>query len=548
MNTQTTNRVSAIASAEMGADLVVIGGGANGCAIAWDAALRGMRVVLLEKHDIGWATSAWNSRLIHGGLKYLEKYDIPLVRESLREREWLLNAAPHLVEPLQFVLPFYRRNAHPAAILRLGLMAYDVLSWDKSTPNRTVFNKQNTLGLIPGLDSDGLQGAGAYYDCQVSRAERLTTEIALAARRAGATILTHARAAGLVTDNQMVRGVEFVDDLTGTSYTVPTTRVINAAGPWVDEVLQGNWPTRGPLMGGTKGTHLVVDDFPGAPRGVAMYYEAMTDARPMMVIPWLDRYLIGATDVRFDGDLDRATRDEDEVEYILRETNLVIPEANLTIEDVKWSFTGVRPLPYQESGPTGDITRRHVIHDHGKSSEQRVRGLYSIIGGKLTTCRGLAEEAVDAITGRRRQLGQHGPTWRLRLPGAVNAGELAGTLVRGGVDSDIANRLTSIYGSRARDVLTLMRLQPDLDRRVSGTAGLTAAEIAFALEEEDALTLEDLVARRILTGLDDSLGVDNLAEVAGVAAEIAGWSASQVEAEQESYLDYIKKFQSASAS
>ncbi|MFV0253820.1 MAG: glycerol-3-phosphate dehydrogenase/oxidase [Beutenbergiaceae bacterium] len=534
-----------LAAAALGADVVVIGGGANGCATAWDAALRGLRVVLLEKHDVGWATSAWNSRMIHGGLKYLEKYDVALVRESLREREWLLRAAPHLVEPLQFVLPFYQRNAHPAGVLKLGLAAYDILSWDKSTPNRKVFNRDRTRDLIPGLDDDGLQGSGAYYDCQISYSERLSVELAAAARAAGAVVLNHAHADRILVTGQAVQGVEFTDEVTGASYTIPTRKIVNAAGPWVDEVMRETWPKAPPLMGGTKGTHLVVDDFPGAPRGVAMYYEAMTDARPMMVIPWLDRYLIGATDVRFDGDLDRASRDEDELNYILRETNLLFPRANLTPADVHWSYTGVRPLPHQAEGPTGDITRRHMIRDHGKDSRNRVRGLYSVIGGKLTTCRGLAEEVVDELTGKHRRIARRGPTWHLRLPGAADPHRLSRTLAARNVEVPVAHRLAGLYGSRAWDVLALAASRPELTKPLPGADGLTAAEVAFALEVDGAVTLEDIVARRIMTGLDNSLGLDSLTEIATAAAKIAGWDAKEKAAQVRAYKEYITKFQPA---
>ncbi|MDX6323129.1 MAG: glycerol-3-phosphate dehydrogenase, partial [Propionibacteriaceae bacterium] len=185
---QQETRRRRLAGLDVPFDLIVIGGGANGCGIAWDAALRGLRVLLLEKEDFGWATSAWNSRLIHGGLKYLEKYDVRLVRESLREREWMLGAAPHLVTPLRFVLPFYARNAHPKAVLRTGLIAYDVLSYDKSTPRHRIHSAAQTRQLIPGIDSDGLQGSGTYYDGQVPYAERLVVEIALGAAAAGATV------------------------------------------------------------------------------------------------------------------------------------------------------------------------------------------------------------------------------------------------------------------------------------------------------------------------------------------------------------------------
>lgn len=530
-------------------DVIVVGGGANGCGIAWDAALRGLRVLLLEKEDFGWATSAWNSRLIHGGLKYLEKYDVRLVRESLREREWMLGAAPHLVTPLRFVLPFYARNAHPKAMLQAGLMAYDVLSYDKSTPRHRIHSPAETLELVPGINPDGLQGCGTYYDGQVPYAERLVVEIALAARAAGATILNHAQVRGLVVEDGCVAGVELVDTTTGTSHRAQGRCVVNAAGPWVDEVL-GSLGDRPPLMGGTKGTHLIVDPFPGAPVDSAMYYEALTDGRPMMIIPWLGRYIIGATDVRFEGDLDRASMDAEELRYILHETNRVIPGAGLTAEHVLWSYTGVRPLPYQASGPTGDITRRHIVHHHGEQAEGPVQGLFSVIGGKLTTFRALAEHVNDDVLassplGRTARRARASTTRAARLPGAQALDYNAFTqafLTSTILPADVANRLLRLYGTRAAAVQALAESTPRLVEPVEGVPGLIAAEVAFALRAESAVTLTDIIARRIMTGLGGQMGQESLESVGRVAAREAGWSDSQLASEVEDYLQYIEKF------
>lgn len=530
-------------------DLIVIGGGINGCGIAWDAALRGWRVALLEKEDFGWATSAWNSRLIHGGLKYLEKYDVPLVRESLREREWLLHSAPHLVRPLRFLLPYYRRNSHPTPVLRLGLAAYDVLSWDKSTPWHRHLPSSRVTSLLPGLNADGLQGGGLYYDGQIDYAERLSVEVALAARRAGALMLNHARADRVIVADGAVVGVGVTDALSGTCFELRATTVVNAAGPWVDEVLSTErTQARPPMMGGTKGTHLVLDPFPGAPVDCALYYEAMADGRPMMVIPWLGRYIIGATDVRFHGDLDRASMDAEERDYILRETNRVIPEARLTAEHVLWSYTGVRPLPYQESGPTGDITRRHVVHNHARDRDAPVHGLYSVIGGKLTTFRALAEQVNDTVLGAtrgERRSRRRATTRQSRLPGActkdfTDFGKRFRTSTT--LPPAVADRLLRLYGTRAVDIETLATEERGLARPVEGLPDCLAAEIVFVLREEAAETLADVVARRIMTGLGGDLGQNSLGAVAEVVAAEAGWGGTRTDTEINNYIQYIAKF------
>lgn len=547
----TEYRCDTVRQIDLPFDVIVIGGGCNGSAIAWDGALRGMRVLLLEKEDFGWATSAWNSRLIHGGLKYLEKYDVRLVRESLREREWMLHAAPHLVRPLRFVLPFYERNAHSAAMLRLGMVAYDALSWDKSTPRHRIHDTGGALALIPGLGTDGLKGAATYYDGQVNYAERLSVEAALAARAAGAVVLNHAQVEQVLVKDGAVAGAEFLDTVTGNRHTAHAAAVVNSSGPWVDGVLRTIQAHRyRQFMGGTKGTHLVVDPFPGAPVDSAMYYEALTDARPMMVIPWLGRYIIGATDVRFTGDLDTASGDDGEIDYILRETNLVLPGASLTRADILWSYTGVRPLPFHETGPTSDITRRHIVHDHRHDDEHPVRGLFSVIGGKLTTFRALAEHVNDDVLGAtrsgRRGRGKRPTTTRTaRLPGAqvLDFQDFARRFVTTSqLPPDVATRLVSLYGTRATAVQALTETEPDLAKRVDGVPEVIAAEVAFAVRAESAFTLSDIVARRIMTGLDASMGLDSLTAVGQVAAELAGWSDSRLADEVEAYLRYLGKF------
>lgn len=552
MSTTSQNRHDKLHQLAQPFDLVVIGGGANGCAIAWDAALRGLRVLLLEKEDFGWATSAWNSRLIHGGLKYLEKYDVRLVRESLREREWMLKAAPHLVRPLRFVLPFYKRNSHHRWLLRAGLTAYDALSWDKSTPTHRAHSLTEALRLVPGLNGDGLQGAGSYYDGQVEYAERLSVEVALAAEYAGAVVLNHARADRLIEDDGAVRGVEFTDTVTGDRHSVRSRAVVNAAGPWVDLVLRSGEQERLPLMGGTKGSHVIVDPFPGAPTDSAMYYEALTDGRPMMIIPWLGRYIVGATDVRFQGDLDRAAMDDEELAYILHETNRVIPAANLTRDDVLWSYTGVRPLPYQASGPTGDITRRHIVHSHAKDTPHPVQGLFSVIGGKLTTFRALAEHVNDVVTGPRRARRHQRPatTRQARLPGgrALDYDTFAEDFrSSSALPSEVAERLLDIYGTRAPEVQAIAEADPALRKPIDGVPGLLAAEVAFALRAESAVTLSDIVARRVMTGLGGDLGLSSLEAVASVAAAEAGWRDEETAEQIQAYRSYITKFRPGAA-
>ena len=536
------------ALAELGApfDLIVVGGGCNGAGSAWDAAARGLRVLLLEKEDFGWGTSAWNSRLIHGGLKYLEKYDVKLVRESLREREWLLRAAPHLVKPLRFVLPFYERNAHHHAALRAGMLAYDVLSFDKSVPTHRTFSRRRTEELIPGLDRTGLQGAAAYYDGQVEYAERISVEAALAAREAGAVVLNHARVDRLLTRGDRVVGVEITDLVGGGTHRASASVTVNAAGPWLDEVagrLEGREIPR--MTGGTKGTHLVVDPFPGAPRD-AMYYEAVTDARPLLVIPWLGRYLLGSTDERFTGDLDTVSTDDDEIDYVLRETNRILPGADLTREHLLWAYEGVRPLPFQSEGPTSDISRRHDVRDHAP----QVEGLLSVVGGKLTTFRQLGEDVTAAVVRKLGTPKRPGLTRRLRLPGGrvADFGRFSAAFAASStLPGPVVQRLLRVYGTRAAGVAALAASDPGLAEVIDEQTSAVAAEVVFAVREEMAATLADVVARRSMIGLSSDLGTGALDAVGRVAEKYAGWTADRVGDDRAAYERYITRFRPRAA-
>ncbi|MGH3146700.1 MAG: FAD-dependent oxidoreductase, partial [Rubrobacter sp.] len=281
-------------------DLIVIGAGINGAGIARDAAMRGLRVLLLDKGDISSGTTQWATRLIHGGLRYLEHYEFALVRESLRDREAILHVAPHLVRPLGFLVPIYDRSERGPLMVRLGMNVYDALSFDKSMDRHKMLNLEKVREREPGLNPEGLKAAAFYYDAQVEYAERIAVENAVSARENGATVITYARVERLIMEGGDVTGVEFTDVLGGERHTAHAPVTVNVSGPWVDEILAelqrpGTGEESGRFMGGTKGSHLIVDPFPGAPKGEALYVEARKDGRPYFIVPWNGRYLIGTT-------------------------------------------------------------------------------------------------------------------------------------------------------------------------------------------------------------------------------------------------------------
>lgn len=524
-------------------DLIIVGAGINGTGIARDAAMRGLKVLLLDKTDIAAGTTSWSSRLIHGGLRYLEHAEIPLVRESLRERERLLRLAPHLVEPQPLTIPIYERNSRGRWMIRAGMVAYDLLSFDKSLPRHRMMTSEQALAHEPGLNPESLTGAARYFDAQVEFPERLAVENAISAAQHGATIVTGAEVSDLIIEAGVVRGVVWEDCETAGAREARAPVTMNVAGPWVDRVLAkaglGELPR---MIGGTKGSHLVVDPFPGAPSD-ALYVEASRDGRPYFVIPWNDLYLIGTTDIRYDGNLDRIVPEEDEIQYLLDETNLIIPAADLGRDDVLYAYAGLRPLPYQPEGKESAISRRHIVRSHAP----KVEGLLSVIGGKLTTYRSLAEQAVDAVYEKMGRPAPSSPTRNTRFPGADgDIDEVQRRLSDGThswLDFQSADYLLSIYGTRAEEVVVLAEAGDSALRTVvDPETGLIGGAVLFALEQEHARTLVDIVMRRTMIGYARIAGFDGVVPIAEMLAGLGVWSESRAQAELDAFYAYMTRF------
>jgi glycerol-3-phosphate dehydrogenase len=516
-------------------DLIVIGAGINGAGIARDATLRGLSVLLVDKGDVGAGTTSRSTRLVHGGLRYLEHFEVPLVRESLRERERLLHIAPHLVHPMSFLLPIYEGHKRGPALIRMGMMAYDALSLDKSLERHRMLSRDEALRREPGLRADGLRGAAAYYDAQAAYPERLALENALDARRLGAVVLPYMRVTALERAHERVVGVTLHDELHDAGYRARGALVVNASGPWVDEVLgeAGGGPRDQRLIGGTKGSHLVVGPFPGAPRE-AVYAEAVGDGRPYFVVPWNGLYLIGTTDTRYDGELDDVVATDDEIAYLIDETNRLIPGATLTTDQVLYTYAGVRPLPAPGVGSKdrdeGSITRSHVVHDHaGRDVPEgdRVEGLLSIVGGKITTYRRLAEETVDAVVKKLGRKADKCRTHQMPLPGGTAypfEGFRERFRVTSGLPVETADRLLNIYGTRAAEALDFADGAPELREPFDPETGAIGAEVVFSLRTELVETLADVVQRRTLVGYGPRAGLDVVDAAAELAVRHVGWS------------------------
>ncbi len=519
-------------------DLIVIGGGINGVGIARDAALRGLRVVLVEQGDICHGTTRWSSRLIHGGLRYLEHFEFGLVRESLAEREILLRTAPHLVAPLPLLVPLYRGARRGRVLLSAGMLLYDLLSFDKSLPGHQMLNLSQVDKVAPGLRRHGLLGAARYFDAQVAYPERLTLENALSAESAGAVLLTYHRADKVLSAAGHVCGLR-ISDSAGRQRELVAPVVVNAAGPWVDQVLQGLTLEGAPFMGGTKGSHIVVNRFAGAP-SMGCYVEARSDGRPFFILPWLGRLLIGTTDIRHSGDPDAAHADAQEIDYLLAETQRVFPKAGLTRAHILFHYTGVRPLPRQTGRATGAITRRHILKHHRRFA----RGLYSVIGGKLTTYRNLAEETVDVVLRQSRLSAAPCSTRETLLPGAVGLAEAETTLkAQDTLSAAQQSHLLAVYGARALQVSEMIDGNPKLAEEICPHTHALAAEVVFAFEYEKATGMADVLARRCMAGLAPDLGLAALESGLQVAAEQMGWDKVRCEKERQGYLAEVARLQ-----
>jgi glycerol-3-phosphate dehydrogenase len=496
-------------------DVLVVGSGAMGAGAARDAALRGLSVALVEQDDVAQGTTSRSSRLIHGGIRYLAQRDFGLVRENLREREILLRVAPHLVRPLPIHVPVYREGVRRRAALRAGMVLYDLLSRRKSLPGRRWIARGQLLALEPGLEGDGLRGAWRFYDAQCALVERLVVENVLDAKAHGAVVLTHARVRSWIKKEDAVIGADVEDRLGGRTVRVEARQTINATGPWVDLV----GPHARPLLRLTKGVHLVT---PSLSRHAFLLFAG--DGRPVFVLPWLSSSLVGTTDTDFAGDPGGARATREDVGYLAAAVRTSLPRA--PVDDVAYTFAGVRALERVEGVAEGRVPREHEIRDH--AARDGVDGIVSIVGGKLTAYRSIAQEAVDAVA-KRLDRRTRCVTRTRPLPGACDVqalgAELAPRAARLGLGSDQLARLASVYGASARALLDRVERDRSLASRLTPTSAATRVEIVHAVEAEDAATLGDVLLRRTCLGL----ARDRALPLAAAAADTLGWGREEID-------------------
>jgi glycerol-3-phosphate dehydrogenase len=529
-------------------DIVVCGGGITGAGIARDAALRGLRVALLEQRDFGSGTSSKSSKLIHGGLRYLQQGNFRLVFEGTSERAVQMKVAPHLVRPIPFLVPVYRGQANGLATIDAGLWLYDALALFRVPRLHRTYRGERARRLEPALATDGLRGIVEYYDCLTDDA-RLVLENILDAKALGADVRSYTRVTELVRDRGgRIVAVRAKDQLTGAVDELATKTVVIAAGPWTDALLPAlHVGDVRRLLRPTKGVHIVVDRarLPVS-RAITMFTR---DGRAVFCLPWVERTVIGTTDTDEQGDPSEVAATRADVDYLCENANEFFPDAHLRPDDVIATWAGLRPLVASDAGRASDVSREHHVI-------VRPEGIVVIAGGKLTTYRLMAKEAVDAAGGLLAATNGHQriarSTTRGRpLPGAQGLPEASGAAVAAvaleverlaAVPARVATHLSQTYGHRAVDVARRGLARPPLLERIDHDLPYVWAEVEHAVADELARTIEDVLVRRIplcLRGRNQ--GLDAAPRVAEVLGAALGWSSAESQRQRTAYEAYVSR-------
>jgi len=537
-------------------DVLVIGGGITGAGAALDAASRGLRVGLVESSDLAAGTSSRSSKLIHGGLRYLEQGDFKLVKEALRERDLLVSRlAPHLVRPVPFLYPLYRKVVERPYV-GAGLVIYDALEGIKRpVPHHRHLTTRGALRRVPALRPDRLAGAMLYYDAQVDDA-RYTVTVARTAALHGATVVTRASAVSLLSDmrdGERVTGARVRDEETGRTFDVAATRTVVCVGVWSDLVHQASGVRAGYQVRMSKGVHLVMDRSAiDAETGMIV----RTSKSVLFFIPWGDRWIVGTTDTEWSGDRAEPAATAEDVDYILGEANRVLARP-LSRADVLAVYAGLRPLVAEPapvkhadarhadakgagaSGgggaekPTTKLSREHVV-------DAPLPGLVSIAGGKFTTYRLMAKDVVDAAVENFPRPVPPSVTGELPLLGADGLPAVRACAQRladdYGVPLASVEHLVAKYGSIAGELLDLIRADKSLGQRLTGGSPYLRAEVAYAVTHEGALHVTDVLARRVRLLIESAdSGASAAPEVAAIMAPLLGWNRRRRAAEVREY-------------
>ncbi len=508
-------------------DVVVVGGGATGTGCALDAATRGLDVALVEARDFASGTSSRSSKLVHGGLRYLEQRNFGLVREALKERSLLLNVlAPHLVTPVPFLLPL--TEWWQRAYIGAGLALYDSLGGHEGLPRHRHLTKHGAFKLAPALRPDALRGALQYYDGKVDDA-RHTMTVARTAAQYGAAVVSNTRVVGFLRAGERVTGVRVRDELSGAETDVRARMVVNATGVWTDDVQElvgerGKFKVRA-----SKGVHLVV------PRDRLQLDTGLilrTEKSVLFVIPWGRHWIIGTTDTDWELDKAHPAASAADIDYVLEHINAVL-EQPLTHADVEGVYAGLRPLLTGESESTSQLSREHTV-------AVPVPGMVAVAGGKYTTYRIMARDAIDVVARNLDRTVPESATHVTPLLGASGFKALWNRRDRVATNSGVheawIEHLLRRYGTRIDDLLALIAERPELGEPLAGADGYLAVEVTYACSHEGALHLDDVLARRTRISIETwDRGLEASVPAARLMAEVLGWDEGATNAEIEIY-------------
>jgi glycerol-3-phosphate dehydrogenase len=518
----------------------VIGGGITGAGIARDAAMRGIRTCLVDAADFGHGTSSRSSRLIHGGLRYLEHGWLRLVFEASRERRVLLRIAPHLVRPMPFLFPVHAGSRVGRARLAAGLWLYDLLSLFRNVHSHRMLSRRTVQRMESRLRDRDLVGGAIYYDGWCDDA-RLVLANVRSARRHGALTASYAPVIALEKAGGRMRGAVVHDAIESRRLTVHAHVTVNATGPWADALRRLDDAAAAALLRPTKGVHVAVPRHRVGNTG-ALTLTSPLDGRVMFVLPWGDVTVIGTTDTDYSGATDEIGPSDQDVTYLLRSTNAFFPDARLGADDLIAAWAGLRPLLKDGGGgSTAEVPREHRIVESAS-------GLLTIAGGKLTTYRSMAAELVDAVAAKLRALDGRrvpkAPTQREPLPGGEVADLelLVRELGKERVPEPVARHLVDTYGAESAAVANLAAREPALGRPLLDGWPVLQAEVVYQARREMALTVADVLIRRThLFHRDPSQGTGAAPVVAGLLARELGWDAGREAESLAAYLDEVKR-------
>jgi len=517
-------------------DVLVIGGGVNGVGAALDAASRGLKVALIESQDIAAGTSSRSSKLIHGGLRYLEQYDFKLVREALHERELLVSTlCPHLVKPVGFLFPLtekFKERTYVGA----GLALYDALrGFQRVMPWHKHLSQKQINEIAPSLRPDIIMGAIKYFDAQVDDA-RHTLSVARTAARHGAVIATRVSAESLIRNGKRVVGVNARDLISGEMLAIKATVTVMCAGVWSDE-LHANFDLKpGYNVTMSKGVHIVL---PGSAIKSDAGIILKTPVSVLFIIPWADKWIVGTTDTPYTGDRAEPFANREDVQYIVDQANRVLTP-QIKIEEIIGVYAGLRPLVANNKGSvTTKLSREHTV-------DRPAPGFVSIAGGKYTTYRIMSRDVIDLAINELRKLSSESVTEKLPLIGADGYFALVQQIEpiadESGLDSQTVTHLLNRYGSLISEILDLIKADPSLAKKLDADLPYLKAEIYYAVSHEGARTVDDVISRRTRIAFEaHNQGLDLADAIAEIIAPVLGWSTKERKASVAAYESLVER-------